>query len=311
MNTNELINSISFNDEIWKTTGNTSHQYMISNYGRIISCPYTTIGCVIGKTNARLLSPVTDKRGYLNIAINNKVFKIHRLVASAFLPNPNNYNFVKHIDGNLCNNKISNLIWVPSLSGKVNCEDLPNYSLSTKSLPNEIWMPIPNTNDKYFISSFGRVLSKNKKNLILYPKTTKDGYLVVAIVQNGKRKDYLVHRLVANTFLSNDTDKEIDHIDGNRKNNSLSNLRFVTHTENINNPLTIEKYKQRKSPMSGRFGKKHPSSKPIYAINNLGEKLYFEGSRDADRKGYSYHRVQSCLHNSNKTYKGFKWFFLN
>jgi hypothetical protein len=129
---------------------------------------------------------------------------------------------------------------------------------------------------------------------------------------NYKYTYYSVHRLVASHFISNPPslfDIEIDHIDGDKLNNSFTNLRWVNHSTNMSNPVTTIVLKKRKGPLLGRLGAKHPCSKPIFAINEDGERLDFEGSRDADRKGYNFHRVQSCLHGHSKSYKGYQWFY--
>lgn len=90
--------------EQWKQIEGYPHLF-ISTKGRI----YT-------KTYDRFLKPYVTNRGYLNIGLNkDKVIKttgIHRLVAKAFIPNPDNLPAVDHIDGNKLNNNVENLQWI-------------------------------------------------------------------------------------------------------------------------------------------------------------------------------------------------------
>ena len=85
--------------------------YFVSNYGQI----YTTKKNGGYKTNIRELKIKEDKDGYLEVGIykNKKRFfrRVHRLVAEAFLENPNHYPQINHIDGDTKNNNVSNLEW--------------------------------------------------------------------------------------------------------------------------------------------------------------------------------------------------------
>ena len=88
----------------------------------------------------------------------------------------------------------------------------------------------------YQISNYGRVWSvKRQKYLALTPNNC--GYLQVKMIAaNGKRKGELVHRLVALMFLDNLEKKpEVDHIDRNKQNNHVDNLRWLTKSENNSN----------------------------------------------------------------------------
>lgn len=70
----------------------------------------------------------------------------------------------------------------------------------------------------------------------------KDGYLRLNLSKNGKKKNFAVHRLVAMAFIPNSESKpQVDHIDTDLKNNSVSNLRWATPYENIHNPITESK----------------------------------------------------------------------
>ena len=97
----------------------------------------------------------------------------------------------------------------------------------------EIWEHIKNNND-YMISSLGRVKSlKFNKNVFLKPINIS-GYFKVNLSTNGIRCQKPIHLLMADTFLNYTPIKgfNIDHIDNNKTNNNLSNLRIVTIREN-------------------------------------------------------------------------------
>ena len=99
-------------EEVWKDIAGYEGKYQVSNLGRVRSLQYhNTKGIVrIG-----YLKPATDGCGYLRCTLskNNKLttFKVHRLVASAFIDNPNNLPQVNHKDGDKQNNNVDNLEW--------------------------------------------------------------------------------------------------------------------------------------------------------------------------------------------------------
>ena len=86
----------------------------------------------------------------------------------------------------------------------------------------------------YSISTEGRI-RKNSNRKTLTPSKTPKGYMSINLfTRDGRRKKELVHRLVALTFLDNDNNyPEVNHIDGVRDNNHLSNLEWVTRNENV------------------------------------------------------------------------------
>jgi len=106
----------------------------------------------------------------------------------------------------------------------------------------------------YQISNYGRVKRVERtiinkrgrfmymKEHILKPETTHNGYLRVGLHLNGKVYHKRIATLVAQAFLGDKPDgMEIDHSDGNKQNNIVENLRYVTHIQNINNPVTVAK----------------------------------------------------------------------
>jgi hypothetical protein len=101
-----------------------------------------------------------------------------------------------------------------------------------------IWKKIEGYN--YSINELGQVRN-NKTNKILKPVPDgRDNYLVVCLRGNGKNHMCRIHRLLGLYFLSCPTDMQIDHIDGDRHNNNLSNLRVVTNQQNHYNRTTAK-----------------------------------------------------------------------
>lgn len=85
----------------------------------------------------------------------------------------------------------------------------------------------------YQVSNEGRVWNVKKQRYIATFKNNKGYVMVHMYANNGKRKNELVHRLVALTFIDNKEHKpEVNHKDRNKENNNVSNLEWVTHGEN-------------------------------------------------------------------------------
>lgn len=95
--------------EIWKDVKGYEGLYQISNTGRIKSLNYRHTG------KEKILRPDTTKKGYLRVALCKdgkiKNFRINRLVALHFIPNPNNLPQVNHKDEDKTNNYVENLEW--------------------------------------------------------------------------------------------------------------------------------------------------------------------------------------------------------
>lgn len=89
----------------------------------------------------------------------------------------------------------------------------------------------------YQVSNLGNVKGL-KNNKLLSQKTSKCGYKEVNLFKDRKGKSITVHRLVAQTFIPNPDNKpQVNHIDGNKENNTVSNLEWITNYDNMQHSI--------------------------------------------------------------------------
>lgn len=211
----------------------------IPNYENYII--YDT-GELLNETTGKMLNGSIRLNGYKQYRLsknNEKIsFYAHRLVAEAFLPNPYNLPIVNHKDGNKLNNNLENLEWV---SYSENCEHAHQSGLISKrkkaefyieDLPDEKWVgkigfPL------YLISNYGRI--RNRETGRILKPSIACGYYKIRLSNNGNVKDFMIHKLVYELFsgLRIPESCVIDHIDGNKLNNHIDNLRCITNSENV------------------------------------------------------------------------------
>lgn len=90
----------------------------------------------------------------------------------------------------------------------------------------------------YKISTNGDILKQNGNVVLTH--TSKNGYLIANLTKNKKVKTEYVHRLVALTFIQNELQlKTVNHIDGNKKNNNISNLEWLSLADNLRHAFKI------------------------------------------------------------------------
>ena len=76
---------------------------------------------------------------------------------------------------------------------------------------------------------------KNAEGVAISPFKHEDGYDRITLYKNNRKRNYYLHRLVAIQFISNPNKKEVDHINRNRNDNRVSNLRWVDRQGNCDN----------------------------------------------------------------------------
>lgn len=160
----------------------------------------------------------------------------------------------------------------------------------------EIWKNINGYEGFYCVSNMGRVKSVKRlirrndgtiqktRSHILRLHQTGNGYYQVQLSKNNKSKYLLVHRLVAEAFLSNpENKKQVNHKDGNKKNNNVDNLEWMTCSENAlhafsNNLRKVNKtYKL--TPEEMDYVKTHYMFRHSeYNSNALGKKFGVSGT---------------------------------
>lgn len=155
----------------------------------------------------------------------------------------------------------------------------------------EIWKDIPGYEGFYQASNLGFIKSiKSKNHKILKGCLNETGYHRVAFVLNGKFKTHLTHRLIASTFIKNEQNKpEVNHIDGNKLNNSVENLEWCTRQENIehavknklfnNGPKGIRNYKSKLTEEQVRqikYGLNHVNSNQVSKMFGVGSSIIYE-----------------------------------
>ena len=167
----------------------------------------------------------------------------------------------------------------------------------------------------YSVDTEGNVwssLNKEKELKKLKPMRNSVGYHQVYLSQNyGKPKWFRIHRLVAIAFIPNPENKPcVDHINGDKSDNRVSNLRWVTHKENHNNPIAIERHCKANYINLSKV-KNHNQGRKRKAILQFGLKGNLIKEWDScynvhDELGYNASYISNCA-SKNKVAHKFIW----
>ena len=158
----------------------------------------------------------------------------------------------------------------------------------------EVWKPIEGYD--YMVSNLGRVksldrvdsLGHHRKEKILQPVKSNNGYLRVMLYNDGKVKRYLVHRLVGNAFIPNPNDlPEVNHKDEDKTNNKVENLEWCdsTYNKRYSKAISVNQF-----TLDGKFIRMWD------CIREIGYQTGFDNSN-----------IIKCCQGKLKTAYGFIW----
>lgn len=151
----------------------------------------------------------------------------------------------------------------------------------------EVWKAIEGTDGKFQISNYGNVRNMSFRGtgriVPVSQNKNRKGYCMVNIrMANGDKKQISVHRLVAAAFIPNLEEKpQVNHIDGNKENNSVSNLEWCTNDENIAHAV---KSGLMENTFSAAMSANEKKKRKVVLVNvNTWEHFYFDSTADAKR----------------------------
>lgn len=93
------------------------------------------------------------------------------------------------------------------------------------------WKPVKGYEKEYSINKYGEVM-RNETKKLLKPSVAKNGYFIVSLWKNNKGKTHYIHRLIAEHFIPPYQGETVNHKDGIKTNNDLSNLEWSTYSQN-------------------------------------------------------------------------------
>lgn len=211
-------------EEIWKPCKR-DPDYHVSNTGKIRN------------KHGYVHNRKPDATGYIRVHLKEtkgKQVALHVLIAETYIPNPNSYKYVHHIDGDKVNNNVSNLSWVDAPK--------PRRSKITKQkhtniiIYDEIWKDVVFEGYKYKASNYGRI--ELRSGTITYGSLTADKYMAFNTPSRKSR-----HNVICTAFHSPKPSPAhvVNHIDFNKSNNKPENLEWVTQRENVKHALPMKK----------------------------------------------------------------------
>lgn len=158
----------------------------------------------------------------------------------------------------------------------------------------EIWKDVENYEEYYQISNYGRIRNKKQKRIL---KPSKSGGYYHISLRYGNKKEFLIHRLVAEAFIPNPYNyKYVNHKDENKFNNFVENLEWCTAKYNV----TYGKGALARNQRIIQYDLSGNALRVWESIKEASEKL------NVPREG-----ISACCRGENKTSGGYVWTYAN
>lgn len=160
---------------------------------------------------------------------------------------------------------------------------------------------IPGYEGLYAINEEGQVWSYRSK-IMMKPWSDGKGYLKVTLTVNYNKDMRRVHRLVMETFcpVEGMENLEVNHLDENKVNNSLENLQWCSHLENIRYGTGSKRSASTRSKPVAQYTKSNELIAKYSSVNEAARQLDAQASR-----------ISMCCNGKARTHHGYKWRFIN
>ena len=250
--------------DIWRDIQGYENLYKVNRNGEVMRVGGSVITKRghVQKCPSKILKPY---QGQVYLSKDGKVstVRVCNIVAETFLEGYQPGSKVYHIEGN--SDALSNLSLIPVLNEYQEDDD---------------WRFIPGTRNLYQASIYGEIRSVDRvsdfehygkiqhiihEGRILKLHKHDDGYLHCLLSVDGKSEMKSVHRLVAITFIPNPDNKpDVNHIDGNKTNNAVTNLEWVTKSENMQHAIKNNLW----DPVSTGYISRQTTGIPVICIDD-------------------------------------------
>lgn len=159
--------------------------------------------------------------------------------------------------------------------------------------------------DEYTVDELGNVYGKSGRKL--KPSLNPRGYQIINYMKDGRQYGAAVHRVVAIAFIDNPHRKpQVNHIDGDKTNNTVSNLEWVTELENVRHAIEVLGFDPRhRQKMAAVVGRSATDKNEVCRFDSIREAGRWIDNKYNVKSGAS--EVHRAIHRRRKTARGYYW----